>query len=106
MNSMNTPDGNNRAGDTPTPSSQVLFSPAMGSSGDGKHGNPVAPQQLAFSPNLLPSLPQLEDVPNLESFVLNQNNTHDVELWKDISSQAAWLANGDDDFSHLVAKNL
>ncbi|GME84055.1 unnamed protein product [Ambrosiozyma monospora] len=37
MNSMNTPDGNNRAGDTPTPSSQVLFSPAMGSSGDGKH---------------------------------------------------------------------
>ncbi|VEU19473.1 DEKNAAC100208 [Brettanomyces naardenensis] len=61
-------------------------------------------QNPIFSPHLLSSLGEIENVPGLES--MTNSNAEDAELWKDITSQAVWLANDvGEEFNQLANRN-
>ncbi|QPG76889.1 hypothetical protein FOA43_004283 [Brettanomyces nanus] len=68
------------------------------SSPSGDAHNPI------FSPNLISSLGEIENVPSLEKMV--DSNTEDAALWRDITNQAAWLTNDvGEEFDQLSNRN-
>lgn len=55
-----------------------------------------------FSPSLSTVFNQIEDIPEFDQL----STSHDIELWKDVTNQAAWLQNDmGDEFGNLLDHN-
>ncbi|TID28942.1 hypothetical protein CANINC_002210 [Pichia inconspicua] len=63
----------------------------------------TTPHLAPFSPSLSLMFNHIDDIPEFDQL---SSNGKDLELWKDVTSQAAWLQNDvGDDFSHLLDQN-
>lgn len=56
-----------------------------------------------FSPSLSSIFNQIDDIPEFEQL---SSTSNDMELWKDVTNQAAWLQNDmGDEFEFLLDKS-
>lgn len=64
---------------------------------------PVTPHLAPFSPSLALMFNHIDDIPEFDQL---SSNGKDLELWKDVTNQAAWLQNDvGDEFGHLLDQN-
>lgn len=87
----------------PASSGSASATAGFSSATSAPNGGPSSPgvpweDRPIFSPSLLSSLAGIDDVPDLDSMV--NGTAEDAALWKDVSSQAAWLNN--EDFNQLA----